>query len=101
MLQHALVDSLTADGRFAAVLAAPARVPAEMLLDLELRRFESVATSAGSAPVVHVQMLANLVDSRRALRGRQFHERGDGACEREPHERSRRCIRRRERESRE
>jgi len=68
MLQRALVDSLTADGRFAAVLAAPARVPAELMLDVELRRFEAVATDSESAPVVHVQILANLVDSRRALR---------------------------------
>jgi len=68
MFQRKLVDSLTADGRFAAVLAAPARVPAELMLDVELRRFEAVATNAESAPVVHVQILANLVDSRRALR---------------------------------
>jgi cholesterol transport system auxiliary component len=72
MLQHALVDSLTADGRFDAVLAAPARVPAEMMLDLELRRFESVATGSGSVPVVHVQMQANLVDTRRSVRIASF-----------------------------
>jgi cholesterol transport system auxiliary component len=72
MLQHALVDSLTADGRFDAVLAAPARVPAEMMLDLELRRFESVTTGSGSVPVVHVQMQANLVDTRRSVRIASF-----------------------------
>jgi ABC-type uncharacterized transport system auxiliary subunit len=68
MLQHTLVDALTADGRFDAVVAAPARVPHELLLALELRRFESVTTSAGGAPVVHVQLMASLVDSRRSVR---------------------------------
>ena len=72
MLQHALVDSLTADGTFDAVLAAPARVPTEILLDLELRRFEAVTTGTGGAPVVHVQMQANLVDSRRSVRIASF-----------------------------
>lgn len=68
MFQRVLVDALTADGRFEAVLAAPARVPAEMLLDVELRRFEAVAPVNDSAPVVHVQIQATLVDSRRAAR---------------------------------
>jgi cholesterol transport system auxiliary component len=72
MLQHALVDSLTADGRFDAVLAAPARVPTEMMLDLELRRFESVATGSGSVPVVHVEIQASLVDTRRSVRIASF-----------------------------
>lgn len=72
MLQHALVDALTADGRFEAVLAAPARVPTEMMLALELRRFESVTTGAAGMPVVYVQMQANLVDSRSSARITSF-----------------------------
>jgi ABC-type uncharacterized transport system auxiliary subunit len=50
------------------VFAAPARVPAELLLDVELRHFEAVEGAAGAAPTVHVQVQASLVDSRRAAR---------------------------------
>jgi cholesterol transport system auxiliary component len=71
MLQQALVDALARDGGFAAVLAAPARVPAELLLDVELRRFEAVAGSAGG-PTVHVQLQASLVDTRRSVRIASF-----------------------------
>lgn len=72
MLQQTLVAALTADGHFEAVLAAPAHIPAELLLDVELRRFEAVVPGAGSAPVAHVQVQANLVDSRRAERVSSF-----------------------------
>jgi cholesterol transport system auxiliary component len=71
MVQQQLVAALSATGRFGGgVFAAPARVPAEMSLDVELRRFEAVtsgadATAAGAAPTVHVQVQASLVDSRR------------------------------------
>ncbi len=71
MLQQALVDALARDGGFAAVLAAPARVPAELLLDVELRRFEAVAGSSGG-PTVHVQLQASLVDTRRSVRVASF-----------------------------
>jgi cholesterol transport system auxiliary component len=71
MLQQNLVDALERSGRFAAVFAAPARVPAELMLDVELRRFE-VDASAGGAPVVHVLVQASLVDARRMLRVDSF-----------------------------
>jgi cholesterol transport system auxiliary component len=78
MLQENLVSVLAATAQFGGgVMTAPARVPAELLLDVELRRFEAVtagadATSAGEAPVVHVQVQASLVDSRRAARITSF-----------------------------
>jgi len=71
MLQQNLVAALERSGRFAAVVAAPARVPAELMLDVELRRFEVDAT-AGGAPVVHVMVQASLVDARRMLRVASF-----------------------------
>jgi cholesterol transport system auxiliary component len=72
MLQQNLVTALEASGRYAGVLAAPARSPAELMLDLELRHFEAVATSTSSVPTVHVQLQATLVDARRASRVASF-----------------------------
>jgi cholesterol transport system auxiliary component len=71
MLQQNLVAALARSGRFAGVFAAPARVPSELSLDVELRRFEADAT-AGGAPVVHVVLQASLVDARRAQRVASF-----------------------------
>lgn len=71
MLQENLVAALARSGLFAGVFAAPARVPAELTLDVELRRFEA-DTTAGKAPVVHVALQASLVDARRALRVASF-----------------------------
>jgi cholesterol transport system auxiliary component len=72
MLQQNLVAALEASGRYVGVFAAPARVPAELLLDVELRHFEAVAASADSTPAAFVQVQANLVDSRRAVRMTSF-----------------------------
>jgi cholesterol transport system auxiliary component len=76
MLQANLVGALAATGQFSAVDAAPARAPSELLLDIELRRFEAVSpgadASTGPAPVVHVQAQASLVDSRRGVRIASF-----------------------------
>jgi cholesterol transport system auxiliary component len=52
-------------------------MPTELLLDVELRRFEVVtagadAASAGAAPVVRVQVQASLVDLRRTARVTSF-----------------------------
>lgn len=68
MLQQLLVRALASDGRFEAVTAAPSRVPADLLLDVELRRFEAVYAVAGGAPEVRVEMQVSLVDARRATR---------------------------------
>ena len=78
MLQQNLVAALAATAQFGGgVMTAPARVPAELLLDVELRRFEAVtagadAASPGAVPVVHVQVQASLIDSRRAARITSF-----------------------------
>ena len=78
MLQQNLVSALAATAQFGGgVMTAPARVPTELLLDVELRRFEVVATgpdaaSSGAAPVVHVQVQASLLDQRRTARVTSF-----------------------------
>jgi cholesterol transport system auxiliary component len=72
MLQQQLVRALAADGRFAAVVAAPSRVPADLLLDVELRRFEAVYATDGGAPQVRVEMQVSVVDSRKAQRLASF-----------------------------
>jgi cholesterol transport system auxiliary component len=72
MLQQSLVRGLSADGRFAVVLAAPSRVPADLLLDVELRRFEAVHAAADDAPEVHVELLVTVVDAGRAGRVTSF-----------------------------
>lgn len=78
MLQQQLVGALSATGQFGGgVYAAPARVPAELTLDVELRRFEAVTSGADSAdaaaaPVAHVQAQVSLVDARRGTRITSF-----------------------------
>jgi cholesterol transport system auxiliary component len=71
MLQQLQVQALSADGRFAAVVAAPSRVPAELLLDVELRRFEAVDLG-GETTRVDVELLATLVDQRTGKRVASF-----------------------------
>ena len=66
MLQQLVVETLSRDGRFALVATSPARIPAEYTLDLELRRFEAVYSSAEAAPTVVVQLQAALVSNRKA-----------------------------------
>ena len=72
MLQQLLVGALTADGRFAAVMSAPSRVPTDLLLDVELRRFEAVYTAGDEAPTVRVEMQVTLVEARPARRAASF-----------------------------
>jgi cholesterol transport system auxiliary component len=68
MVQQQLVRALTADGRFEAVVAAPSRVPTDLRLDVELRRFETVYAAAGAPPEVRVELQVSLVDTRQARR---------------------------------
>ena len=72
MLQQLLVRALAADGRFATVVAAPSRVPADLALDVEMRRFEAVFASDGGLPLVRVEMQVTLVDARKAQRMASF-----------------------------
>jgi cholesterol transport system auxiliary component len=76
MLQQLLVGALTADGRFAAVVSAPSRVPTDLLLDVELRRFEAVYAADGGAPTVRVEMQVTLVETRPARRVASFRATG-------------------------
>lgn len=64
MLQSLLVRTLQAGGRFETVAAAPSRLPADLLLVAELRRFEARYSAEGSAPVVDVELQFTLVDVR-------------------------------------
>jgi cholesterol transport system auxiliary component len=72
MVQQTLASALSDSGSFAGVFAAPARAPAELLLDLELRRFEAEQRGNASAPVVHVELQGALVDSRVGRRVASF-----------------------------
>ena len=77
MLQQLLVRALADDGRFATVVAAPSRVPADLTLDVELRSFEAVYTGDAGVPVVRVEMQVTLVDARKAKRLASFVVRTD------------------------
>jgi cholesterol transport system auxiliary component len=68
MLQALIVRALQSGGRYEVVVAAPSRVPADLLLDLELRRFEAVYAPGKEAPSVRVEVQATLVDPRQGHR---------------------------------
>ena len=72
MLQRLLVGALAAEGGFATAVAAPSRVPTDLLLDVELRRFEAVYSSADAPPRVRVELQASLVDPRKGVRLASF-----------------------------
>lgn len=68
MIQQLLVQAFTADGRFAVTVASPSRVPTDLLLDVELRRFEASYSATDAPPRVRVELQATLVDSRKGVR---------------------------------
>lgn len=68
MLQGLLVRAIDADGRFAAVVAAPSRVPADLMLEVELRRFEASYAAPDRAPRIRVELQLSLVDVRKGAR---------------------------------
>lgn len=72
MLQALIVRTLQSDGRYEVVVAAPSRVPADLLLDVELRRFEAAYAPGVELPTVRVEFQATLVDTRRARRVSSF-----------------------------
>lgn len=72
MLQQQLVRALVADGRFEAVVATPSRVPSDLLLDVELRRFEAIYSTGVDAPEIRVEMQVSLVEPRAAHRVASF-----------------------------
>ena len=77
MVQQMLVDALGPPGRFSTAVAAPSRVPADLLLDIELRRFEAVYANVDEAPTVVVEMQASLVDGRKGARVASFDSRAE------------------------
>lgn len=72
MIQQFLVGALTAEAHFATAVAAPSRVPADLLLDVELGRFEAAYSNVDAPPTVVVEFGVNLVDARRGLRVASF-----------------------------
>jgi cholesterol transport system auxiliary component len=72
MLQKLLVEALVADGRFATAVAAPSRVPAEFLLDVELWEFAAFYATENAPPRVRVQWQVTLVDARTGTRVASF-----------------------------
>ena len=82
MVQQMLVDTLMAGGRFATAVAAPSRVPTDLLLEVELRHFEAVYASVGEPPRILVGLQANLVDVRRGTRIASFDSRAEATAAR-------------------
>jgi cholesterol transport system auxiliary component len=82
MVQQMLVDMLIAGGRFATAVAAPSRVPTDLLLEVELRHFEAIYASVGSPPRVLVELQGNLVDVRRGVRVASFGSRAEATAAR-------------------
>jgi len=72
MLQQLLVEALVADGRFATAVAAPSRVPAEFMLDVELREFAAFYETEAALPRARVQWQVTLVDARAGTRVASF-----------------------------
>lgn len=72
LLQQLLVGALAAGAHFATAVAAPSRVPANLLLDVELARFEATYSSLDAAPTIVVEFGVNLVDPRRGARLASF-----------------------------
>ena len=77
MVQQVLVAALGPPGGFSTAVAAPARVPVDLLLDTELRRFEAVYASVEEAPTVVVELQASLVDGRKGTRIASFDSRAE------------------------
>jgi cholesterol transport system auxiliary component len=82
MVQQLLVDRLIAGGRFATAVAAPSRVPSELLLEVELRHFEAVYAGVGEPPRILVELQGNLVDVRRGTRVASFDSRAEATAAR-------------------
>jgi cholesterol transport system auxiliary component len=82
MVQQMLVDTLIAGGRFATAVAAPSRVPTDLLLEVELRHFEAIYADAREPPRILVQMQGNLVDVRRGTRVASFDSRAEATAAR-------------------
>jgi cholesterol transport system auxiliary component len=82
MVQQMLVDMLIAGGRFATAVAAPSRVPTDLLLEVELRHFEAIYASVGEPPRVLVELQGNLVDVRRGARVASFASRAEATAAR-------------------
>ncbi len=80
MLQQMLVRALAADGRFATVVAAPSRVPADLILEVELRRFESIYRGQDTPAVVEVELQTVLVDPRTGRRLNSVSARGQAVA---------------------
>lgn len=72
MLQQLLVGALTAEAHFATAVVAPSRVPADLLLDVQIAHFEADYANADAPPTVAVEFSVNLVDARRGSRVASF-----------------------------
>jgi len=81
MLQQLLVQAFAADGRFATAVAAPSRVPTDLMLDVELRQFEAVYADEKAAPRVRVELQVTLVDTRKGTRIATFRAASEAAAD--------------------
>lgn len=66
LVQSALVDALSASGRFRAVVRPTDGVSSDLLLRLDLRHFEALYAPGARRPTVVVELQATLVEARGA-----------------------------------
>jgi cholesterol transport system auxiliary component len=72
VLQQLLVGALTAEAHFATAVAAPSRVPADLLVDVEVVHFEADYSNVDAPPTVVVECSVNVVNARSGQRAASF-----------------------------
>jgi cholesterol transport system auxiliary component len=72
ILQQLLVGALTAEAHFATAVASPSRVPADLLVDVEVGHFEADYSNVAAPPTVVVEFSVNVVDARSGRRAASF-----------------------------
>ncbi len=72
VLQQLLVGALTAEAHFATAVASPSRVPAELLVDVEVVHFEADYSNVDAPPTVVVEFSVNVVNARSGQRAASF-----------------------------
>jgi ABC-type uncharacterized transport system auxiliary subunit len=63
-------------------MTAPSRVPADLLLEVELRHFEAVYANVDAAPRIRVELQASVVEARSGTRLASFDSSFESAAER-------------------
>jgi cholesterol transport system auxiliary component len=72
VLQQLLVGALAAEAHFATAVASPSRVPADLLLDVEVVHFEADYSNVDAPPIIVVEFSVNVVNARSGQRAASF-----------------------------